>query len=244
MPKVDEPKKNTAPVPAAKMRTPDRVVRIANRATSAEKEAILDRHRRKLLGESPVETALEAKQSIQEPVVVVPPPVVEVPAPVAEVVVEEVSPQVPVTAPVTAATTAAPVEAPMVTEAQAAVDAGRPRPVPVDQQIAAEYRDRPAPVAAAPAAPVAPAPAATDNRGGFQKPPGGPKTREISPSRGPKKPVKPGRLSGSRVDPSTKASGPFRSPTRWTRRTTPSFERPGQGGDGEGTGPSRIDFGG
>ncbi|MBT9586229.1 translation initiation factor IF-2 [bacterium] len=191
MPKVDEPKKNTAPVPAAKMRTPDRVVRIANRATSAEKEAILDRHRRKLLGESPVETALEAKQSIQEPVVV-PPPVVEVAPPVAEVVIEEISPQAPVTAPVIAATGAAPVEAPKVTEAQAAVDAGRPRPVPVDQQIAAEYRDRPTPAAAVPVAPAPPAPAAPDNRGGFQKPPGGPKTREISPSRGPKKPVKPG----------------------------------------------------
>jgi translation initiation factor IF-2 len=193
MPKVEEPNKKAAPVVAAKVRTPDRVVRIANRATSAEKEAILDRHRRKLLGESPVETALEAKQSIQEPVVVAPPPVVEAP-PQVEVAVEEV-PAAPAPATVNAAAVAAP--APAANEAAkvpegSAQDSGRSRPVPVDQQIAAEYRDRPAtpsaPPVAAPAAPAAPA----ENRGGFQKPPGGPKTREISPSRGPKKPVKPG----------------------------------------------------
>ena len=185
VPKVEEPKKSSAPTPAARVRTPDRVVRIANRATSAEKEAILDRHRRKLLGESPVETALEAKQSIQEPVVV-PPPVEEPTPTVPEAVTEEAQASAP-------AETDAPTETVSAVDSSAsdatkAPESGRPRPVSVDQQIAAEYRDKaPSPP---PPPPVAPAP--TESRGGFQKPPGGPKTREISPSRGPKKPVKPG----------------------------------------------------
>src|SRR5258708_2055511 len=45
---------------AAKVKTPERVIRIVSRATDAEKEAILDRHRRKMLGETPTETATEA----------------------------------------------------------------------------------------------------------------------------------------------------------------------------------------
>ncbi|MFN8613259.1 MAG: translation initiation factor IF-2 [Vulcanimicrobiota bacterium] len=199
VPKVDEPKKPAA-APAARVvtpATPNRVVRIANRATSAEKEAILDRHRRKLQGESPMETALEAKQSIQEPVAPPPAPVVEeVPAPPApEPVVEEAAPA-PQTPPVV-------VEAPRPVEPAppaAAPDQGRPgenRPRPVDQQIAAEYRDRPATPPAQPAATENRPETRFDNRGGagFKPPqPGGPKTREISPSRGPKKggPQKPG----------------------------------------------------
>ena len=191
--KAEDTKKSSTPAQGAKVRVPERVVRIANRATSAEKEAILDRHRRKQAGESPVESALEAKQATLEPVIAPPPPppVVEVaPAP-PEIVVE-----VP-----------APVEAPSLPEVVAATEvarpgeAARPRPAPVDQQSAGEQRERP-PVAPVPIAPVPvqpPAPAATDNRqGNFQKPAGGPKTREISPSRGggpaggAKKPVKPG----------------------------------------------------
>ena len=194
VPKVNEPKKAAAPASRVVAPvTPNRAVRIANRATSAEKEAILDRHRRKLSGESPVETALEAKQSIQEPVPPPPAPVVEeAPAPVVpEPVVEEtVQPQAatqPVAQPVTE-----PSSQPKV-EAAPAAEAGRPgeqRPRPVDQQIAAEYRDRtPAPTPPPPAPPV-------DNRGAFKpNQPGGPKTREISPSRGPIKkggPQKPG----------------------------------------------------
>jgi translation initiation factor IF-2 len=196
VPKVEEPKK-AASAPAARVvapATPNRVVRIANRATSAEKEAILDRHRRKLSGESPMETALEAKQSIQEPIPT-PVPVVEEappapPAPepvVAEepaVVVQPVVPQVVAEAP-------RPVEPAPVEPARTAEN----RPRPVDQQIAAEYRDR-APNQAPPAPPANEP--RFDNRppsGGFKPPqPGGPKTREISPSRGPKKggPQKPG----------------------------------------------------
>ncbi len=189
VPKVNEPKKAAAPASrVVAPATPNRVVRIANRATSAEKEAILDRHRRKLSGESPVETALEAKQSIQEPVAPPPAPVVEeVPVPVvAEPVVEE------------PAVGANPASQPMAeaarpVESAPAVEAGRPgenRPRPVDQQIAAEYRDR------APAPTPPPAAPPVDNRGAFKpNQPGGPKTREISPSRGPIKkggPQKPG----------------------------------------------------
>lgn len=187
--KVDEPKKTAAP--AARVvapATPNRVVRIANRATSAEKEAILDRHRRKLSGESPMETALEAKQSIQEPVAPPPVPVVEeVPPPVPEPVVEEQAPPVEPPAPQPVAETPRPVEAAPTPEA---ARPGENRPRPVDQQIAAEYRERTtAPTPPPPAPPV-------DNRGGFRpNQPGGPKTREISPSRGPIKkggPQKPG----------------------------------------------------
>lgn len=191
VPKVNEPKKAAAPASrVVAPATPNRVVRIANRATSAEKEAILDRHRRKLSGESPVETALEAKQAIQEPVAPPPAPVVEEVAPPAPepVVVEEVAAAAtPPAQPV--------VEAQRPTEGAppAAVEAGRPgenRPRPVDQQIAAEYRDR------APAPTPPPAAPPVDNRGGFKpNQPGGPKTREISPSRGPIKkggPQKPG----------------------------------------------------
>lgn len=189
VPKVNEPKKSAAAASrVVAPATPNRVVRIANRATDAEKEAILDRHRRKLSGESPVETALEAKQSIQEPVAPPPAPVVEeVPVPaVTEPVVEEV------------AAGANPPSQPMADASRPAepapvADSGRPgdnRPRPVDQQIAAEYRDR------APAPTPPPAAPPVDNRGAFKpNQPGGPKTREISPSRGPIKkggPQKPG----------------------------------------------------
>lgn len=191
VPKVNEPKKAAAPasrvvVPAA----PNRVVRIANRATSAEKEAILDRHRRKLSGEAPVETALEAKQATQEPVAPPPAPVVEEAPPAPAPVVEE--PVVPVSQP--AASAAPSGQAPAQPEA-AAPEAARPaenRPRPVDQQIAAEYRQQTQQQAPPPPPPAPPA----DNRGGFKpNQPGGPKTREISPSRGPIKkggPQKPG----------------------------------------------------
>ena len=189
VPKVNEPKKAAAAQAAARLvpRAPERVVRIANRATSAEKEAILDRHRRKLLGESPVETALEAKQATQEPVIVPPTPVIEevVPAP-AEVMAEEAAPAVGT------------VEVARPAEAVASQDPGRnpdgsQRPRPVDQQIAAEYRER---SATQPPPPTAPQPP-VDNRAPFKpNQPGGPKTREISPSRtgGPNKkgPHKPG----------------------------------------------------
>jgi translation initiation factor IF-2 len=192
VPKVNEPKKAAAPASrvVAPPAAPNRVVRIANRATSAEKEAILDRHRRKLSGEAPVETALEAKQSIQEPVATPPAPVVEevVAAPVVEAAAVE---QPPVAAPNVSAAPAAEAQA-TPAEPASAPDAARPadsRPRPVDQQIAAEYREKAPAPAPPPAAPV-------DNRGGFKpNQPGGPKTREISPGRGPVKkggPQKPG----------------------------------------------------
>ena len=182
VPKVNEPKKAAAAQAAARLvpRAPERVVRIANRATSAEKEAILDRHRRKLLGESPVETALEAKQATQEPVIVPPTPVVEeVVAPTPEVMAEEAA---------AAAEVARPAEVNAQDPSRNADGSQRPRPV--DQQIAAEYRDRSAAQAPPPSAPQPP----VDNRAPFKpNQPGGPKTREISPSRGPKKgPNKPG----------------------------------------------------
>lgn len=182
-PKPEEGKAKAAP--AVRVRTPDRVVRIVSRATSAEKEALLDRQRRKMLGET-VETATEARQAIQEAQAAA----VEPPAPTPE------------PAPVPTAAPVAPPEqanAPSPTPAAQPVAGGpnaetRSRPPAPDQLIAAEYRDRPAP-------PVAP-PAQADggaNRpaggGGFNKP-GGPKTREISPSRpmppGKKPPAKPG----------------------------------------------------
>ncbi len=191
VPKVNEPKKAAPAARVVAPAAPSRVTRIAVRATSAEKEAILDRHRRKLQGESPVETALEAKQSIQEPVAPPPIPVVEeapAPAPTPEPVVEE-----PVVAapPVVQAVAETPVPARLeaAPPAPEGVRPGEQRARPVDQQIAAEYRDR------APVAPPPPAPPA-DNRGAFKpNQPGGPKTREISPSRGPIKkggPQKPG----------------------------------------------------
>lgn len=178
--KVEEQKKPAA-VPSRPnvrvVKPADRVVRIASRATSAEKEALLDRHRRKLLGET-VESAQEAKQAIQEPVA---PPVVE-PAPV---VVPEVAKE-PEPVPAVATEVAAP------TAVAEVATADRSRYVPPEQQVAAEYRGAPVAPAVPPPPPTAPpAQEFRDSRPGFNKP-AGPKTREISPSRGPKKPVKPG----------------------------------------------------
>lgn len=183
--KTEEPRKPGQPAPAVRVRAPERVVRIASRATSAEKEAILDRHRRRLAGEN-VETALEAKQATQE---VVPPPV--------EPVVEAAPPEVtegpvetPSTGPVVEEAPKPEVTPEVIqTTAAAEEEAARvaaSKPVPPDQLIAAEYREKPAAVVPPPPPPTTPV-----ERGGFGKPVG-PKTREISPSRGPKKPVKPG----------------------------------------------------
>jgi len=241
-PKVEEPARKSSPPPAAvRVRTPDRVVRIANRATSAEKEAILDRHRRKLLGESPMETALEAKLSIQEPVPVSVPEVTPPqPTPAPEVVEEVAAQVVPSTPPVevvkdaelpsapTSVTTPTPAQPQAVAQVQGSdASKGEARPkVPVDQQIAAEYRERPQ----APA-PVTPPPAqpAQESRG-FQKPPGGPKTREISPSRGPKKPAKPGMPVSPGLTHQQKAPGRFgrqhgsRGPARRDQRSAVRVE--------------------
>jgi translation initiation factor IF-2 len=199
-PKPEEPSSSSSPnvrkpgggSPARPVaRVPERVVRIASRATDAEKEALLDRHRRRMAGET-VETALEAKQAIVEPTPaptpapVEPQPVVQQPTP---------APQVP------GGTPAQPVAAPAGPngagdQQRPAADGGRPRPLAPDQLIAAEYRDRPQ--GAPPAAPAPPPAVDTRDRPGFNKPAAaGPKTREISPSRpGPpgKKggPVKPG----------------------------------------------------
>lgn len=80
---------NKNPDPKAVAKAPERTIRIASRATEAEKEALMNRQRRKELGEV-VETAQAAKQAITEP-------------PKAEVVVAEPAPKVEVKTPVVTA---------------------------------------------------------------------------------------------------------------------------------------------
>jgi translation initiation factor IF-2 len=179
---------------------PERVVRIASKATSAEKEALMDRHRRKMAGETPISSAAEMKQTVSEVVPVAPPVVVEPEAP--PTVVETPS---PVSAPEPVVAQPRPSEgglqiiqhAPARIQAQQSEAArraqeesdrvaARNRSLPPDQAVAAEYRDRGIPQPPLP-------PPATDFR--IDKPAAaaggpsstgrpGPKTREISPMRG------------------------------------------------------------
>ncbi len=197
---------------AAKAKAPVRVVRVVSKATTAEKEAILDRHRRKMAGEEMIESAMQAKQNIYE----------------AEAVPEPVPEEAPPTADAQAAEAAAPPVGEPTAEPVVAEEG--PRPLPPDQQIAAEYREKPAvPPPPAPERaerPEAPRPQnqpghgpgpATGGGGGASGPPGfrkAPVARDISPSR-PRKPMRPAgpqrpqRGKGDRKKrPMPKGSGP------------------------------------
>ena len=186
---------------------PERTIRIASRATEAEKEALLDRQRRKQLGEV-VETAQEAKQATAEPVKVEPvvEVKVEVPQP-APVVAEPAAPaQTTAKGPeVKPATTQAnpplrfsgppqnPVQntnLPPRQPAQAAPLDSRGRPLTPDQIIAQQYRDRQNQANAPVAAPVNKDAAPEKLVEKFAERPalGGSKSRDISPSALLKKP--------------------------------------------------------
>jgi len=175
---------------AAKAKAPVRVVRVVSKATTAEKEAILDRHRRKLAGEEITESAGQAKQNIYDTLQQAAPAPVEAAEPVVE---ETAVPAVVAEAPPAPEAVVAPVTPPV---AETPGDDDRSRQLPPDQQIAAEYRDRtaappppPPPQAERPAA-EGPRPQPAGTGGG---PPGfrkAPVARDISPSR-PRKPMRP-----------------------------------------------------
>jgi translation initiation factor IF-2 len=185
---------------------PERTIRIASRATEAEKEALLDRQRRKQLGEV-VETAQEAKQATAEPVKVEPVVEVKVEVPPAPVVTEAAAAaQTTAKGPeVKPATTQAnpplrfsgppqnPVQntnLPHRQPAQAAPLDNRGRPLTPDQIIAQQYRDRQNQANAPAAAPVNKDAAPEKLVEKFAERPalGGSKSRDISPSALLKKP--------------------------------------------------------
>ncbi|MGE0488453.1 MAG: translation initiation factor IF-2 [Vulcanimicrobiota bacterium] len=146
---------------AAEQVKPSRVVRIVKRASDAQKEAILERHRRKMAGETPTASVQEVMQTASEPI---PEPVVEEAPPVVEETVEmpALESEVPAeeTAPVTVEMPAVEEQIPASVAAKATeaskAEAERARALPPDQAIAIQYREqspRPAPPVTAPAPP-------------------------------------------------------------------------------------------
>lgn len=182
-PRTEESKKASPTAPAVRVHRPERVVRIASRATSAEREAILDRHRRKLAGET-VENAFETKQATQEAAAQA---AVEAEVPVMEEPGLAEVPEKLEETPVVDVVKETDAQAVQVAPENQSEEKAAARAVPPDQLIAAEYREKPVVATPPPPPPAAP----TGDRGPFNRP-AGPKTREISPSRGPKKPAKPG----------------------------------------------------
>ena len=151
-------------------KAPERVIRIASRATDAEREAILDRHRRKLLGEAPMETAMEAKQAPALQLAEAQAQAAEA-AQVAAVAAAEAAAEARALELTTAVASTTEAVEPAGQSAPALQnqsqlkppDAGgdKQRTLPPDQAIAAQYRDKVPPVGQpAPAIPPTPAAAA------------------------------------------------------------------------------------
>ncbi len=201
---------------------PERTIRIASRATEAEKEALLDRQRRKQLGEV-VETAQEAKQATAEPVKVEPVVEVKVEVPQTPVVAEpqaaandgklaakapEVKPAAPVQANPPLRFSGPPQNPVQNTNLQPRQPQGgapldnRGRPLTPDQIIAQQYRDRQNQASAQPPAPGAPvakdaAPEKLVEKFAERPALAGSKSRDISPSALLKKPpARPGGPGG------------------------------------------------